>query len=543
MSRQKNQGIINLYEIIKPTYLKTKILFNGFVVLCAIVIGCMVRYPYILSSDFFPLGDGGLFIAMIEALESNHYLLPETVQYNAQEIPFAYPPLGFYLAGYIAKYFQISILVIARWLPLLLNFFTIIAFVFLSSEIFHNKIELVISSILFPVIFQGYEWLIKAGGITRSAGFLFLVITLYFLCKHQKEKRVGFLVLGTVFLSLTILSHPEWGMIAVIFAVIYLLTINFSNLKNQFFVLFILGAGTLLLTSAWWGIVLIRFGITPFLMANQAILLEANQFFDVLRGGIFLITVTSSSNVLIPWLAILGVVVAVYKKEYFVPLWLLFVYLITPRNIAVFGIIPVVFLVVYGLRGINEFVFRWISQLKLESKQVAIRSIFSRFPLNYLYIGMILFVTIFERADLPIVQPILQSDRMAMKFIRENTLVEEKFVVITTNNWYNADSAEWFPYLTQRESLTTPQGIEWVSAVEFREIANIVAYLSGLARSERSSYETNEIIDYVEAQFSDFDYVAVFIGNVYSEFGGFINSGRYNLIYEKKDVLIFKRLE
>ncbi len=47
----------------------------------------------------FPLNDGGLFATMIQDLVNNRLLLPASTTYNGLDIPFAYPPLAFYVAA------------------------------------------------------------------------------------------------------------------------------------------------------------------------------------------------------------------------------------------------------------------------------------------------------------------------------------------------------------------------------------------------------------------------------------------------------------
>jgi len=58
----------------------------------------MVRLAITLRSDF-PLNDGGLFFSMARDLKRAHYALPGEKSYNGADLPFAYPPLGIYLAA------------------------------------------------------------------------------------------------------------------------------------------------------------------------------------------------------------------------------------------------------------------------------------------------------------------------------------------------------------------------------------------------------------------------------------------------------------
>src|SRR4030095_12722187 len=61
----------------------------------AIALGTIVRCAPTLMAGF-PLNDGGMFLDMIRDLRVSEYILPYTTSYNFSNIPYAYPPLGFY---------------------------------------------------------------------------------------------------------------------------------------------------------------------------------------------------------------------------------------------------------------------------------------------------------------------------------------------------------------------------------------------------------------------------------------------------------------
>ena len=80
-----------------------------------------------LGADF-PLTDGGLFLVVIEAIRGGRYQLPSTVNYNGMDLPFAYPPLGFYLAAFTADLTEASPLDLLRYIPLVASVATLLAF-------------------------------------------------------------------------------------------------------------------------------------------------------------------------------------------------------------------------------------------------------------------------------------------------------------------------------------------------------------------------------------------------------------------------------
>ena len=60
-----------------------------------VLAGLVVRAIPVALADF-PVNDGGLFVAMVQAIQVAGWGLPLTVDWNGAELPFAYPPLGFY---------------------------------------------------------------------------------------------------------------------------------------------------------------------------------------------------------------------------------------------------------------------------------------------------------------------------------------------------------------------------------------------------------------------------------------------------------------
>jgi hypothetical protein len=61
-------------------------------------------------------------------------------------------------------------------------------------------------------------------------------------------------------------------------------------------------------------------------------------------------------------------------------------------------------------------------------------------------------------------------DEEAMYWVRDNTPVGSRFLVLTGTTSVSCDSVtEWFPALTDRQSLFTVQGTEWTKRDDFGE--------------------------------------------------------------------------
>src|SRR5438093_1573766 len=86
-------------------------------VAAATLLGCVVRGLHVESGDF-PLVDGGMFYAMVRDIQANGFGFPAFTSYNSLQIPFAYPPLPFYLAAVLSAVTPLGIPEVLRVLPL-----------------------------------------------------------------------------------------------------------------------------------------------------------------------------------------------------------------------------------------------------------------------------------------------------------------------------------------------------------------------------------------------------------------------------------------
>ncbi|NJN79815.1 MAG: hypothetical protein HC797_04710 [Anaerolineales bacterium] len=503
------------------------------------LLGILVRYPYLTSKDAFPFGDGGLFVEMIYAIKDNNYILPNYVYFNGYEIPFAYPPLGFYLALLSAKIFGLSILQSVQILPVVINLLTIISFVLLASELTRDKVELFLCSGIFSIVLQVYLWTAKGGGISRSPGFLFTVLTLYLFLLYQKQDKILYLILSAIAFGLATASHLEWGLISFASLLVFILFFKRYKTKHDIYSLSIFGIVSLLATIPWWGTVIYKFGVTPFISAWNVAEMDLYQFFEkFFFGTLFRVTIFSTKDYFLPVFGIIGFISACFSKDrILLPIWLLITYIAAPKNSPISGLLPLAILIGIGLRNIDKGLLYLSEKLKINFSQ--------RFQPNisivYLFVLMFLSIPqLFNKPILPILAPI---ERTAMEYVKENTTSDAKFIILTPSDWYSADAAEWFPYLAQRQSLTTPQGLEWISAMEFNKIVEQVTILSQMVRNEQSGAELGQLVTYVEDNFSSYDFVAIFANNIESTFGGFLETGNYEVFYRKSDALILRWLK
>src|SRR3990172_1547106 len=186
------------------------------------LIGLAVRLAAPLQAAF-PLNDGGLFYAMIVDLQEAGYALPVYATYNAATIPFAYPPLAFYLTGWLADLLRIPTLELVRLLPAVISALTIPAFYSLAKEITSSKVQIVLAVFAFAVLPRDFAWLVMGGGITRSFGLFFALLTMATTYRFYSGYKARHFLACILFGALTAVTHPEATVHAAITALVFFL--------------------------------------------------------------------------------------------------------------------------------------------------------------------------------------------------------------------------------------------------------------------------------------------------------------------------------
>jgi asparagine N-glycosylation enzyme membrane subunit Stt3 len=144
----------------------------AFLLLIAILFGGLVRFmPAILVR--FPINDGGMFYTMAGELSSNGYALPAVTTYNGWNLPYAYPPLGIYLATLLADFGRVPLLTVFLWLPPLLSLLAIPAFYLFARALLSDDLHAALATLFFALTPGRYDWHVMGGGVTRAAFFAY----------------------------------------------------------------------------------------------------------------------------------------------------------------------------------------------------------------------------------------------------------------------------------------------------------------------------------------------------------------------------------
>jgi hypothetical protein len=432
------------------------------VVVLAVLLGSIIRLGYILKFPF-PLNDGGLFYKMTQELVNNHFLLPDYSSYNNLSIPFAYPPLPFYLAGFLNSFFRIDMFNIFRFLPFIFNILTIPVVYLVARKILRNNAQANLAVLIYALIRPGYEWFIYGGGLTRSMGWLFALLAILQILKFYETKKFHDAIFISILFSLTILCHLEIGWFLVLSFL--LLTFFLNRSRNGFFSFLLVGIATLLLTSFYWIRLVSHYGwsiISTVFHSGQF-----NFFYSLLK--IFQFNFTG--EVFFPVIsvfALLGIFVAIASRNYLLPVWLLVIVGLDSRSVDRSSTLVISFLAALAIDSIVPLVIKKYKQ-GYSSRFYSKRRIFPIIHLEPVLISMVFFIIFFGTGLEMIMETqkqiisITQDDVYAMQWVKGFTTVNSKFLIVdSARAWQTDAQAEWFPALAERQSILTPQGTEWL---------------------------------------------------------------------------------
>lgn len=513
----------------------------------AVFHGFVIRFLHVQSSDF-PLNDGGMFLQAIEDIQQAGYRLPQTLNYNFLEIPFAYSPLGFYAAALIADISGASLFTILRYLPLTISVLTIAAFILLAKNMLQNRTALLTAAFTFALLPRSYNWEIMGGGLTRSFGFLFAVLGLwqaYLLFTRATRKS---LVLTSLFGILTCLSHIEMALFMAFSSALMLVMFG-TQRRAAIRDALIVAASVALVTSPWWGLVLSRHGIGPFLNASRT---GSHSPVDML---VAMINFNWTDEPLFPLLAVIGLVGVVWclhRGSYFLPLWLLVCFLLDPRKYLTDVTLPIAMLV--GIATAN--VLLPLLTRRNETTDAGDRTdpLPGTARTKWVTPAVVGVLALYAWLSSMMVLPntlvgLTHAEREAMAWISQQTPPESSFAVVTNGTWARDRASEWFPVIAERRSVATVQGYEWLPDRAFEQMQGAYQELQecGLVTSDCLDTWSEEhgigfshvILTRTEPieSWDDLRYPCCTALEL-----ALAGDNRYQLIYQNADVVVFERI-
>ncbi len=506
----------------------------------ALLFGAVVRFVP-AASNGFPLNDGGLFYTMIRDLKANHFVMPQFTTYNFVDIPFAYPPVGFYIAAIFstasttlsAGLLPVSDLQVLLWLPPLVNTLAIFFFYKFAGQILPSRTAAGLATLAYALSSRAFLWQVMGGGITRAFGMLFLILMLWQAVQLFRENSHKRLALTILFGAFAVMSHPQTALHAALGGLMIFLF--YGRSKRGFISALWVGLGVVLLTAPWWGTVLLRHGIEPLLSAGQTSQRTLEFYLIVLQ-------LHSPTNYLaLPFLIFLyiGLWLSLKRRDFFYITWIVLAYLIDTR-----GGDGVVLLAESMLAGMGLIqLAAWISRSDGNQPE----TVMARPVSQILVFGSVFyFLLAASISDFQLVNTSLKPADLAMiEWVNSNVDDGRTFLLSTGREFSMSDPMqEWFPALTNQHSATTLQGLEWTLSGEF------FPWYEQLVEFQHCA-DLDCVISWSAANSVDYDYLLVTIPpeEDNSEFGDSLRSlalstrasDSFDLVYESEVALVFEK--
>jgi len=505
--------------------------------LLALLSGTFVRVMPVLQAGF-PLNDGGLFYTMTSDLQKTDYALPVDTTYNHLDIPYAYPPLPFYLTAFIRNITSAYLLDIIRWLPVFFSLLTIPAFFLLAQALLDDSLKAALATVIYALLPRSYEWVIMGGGVTRAPAALFLILMTWGIYRLFRAGGWKNYLVTIISAALVILTHPERSLHAVASAAI--LWFFFGRSRTGLKRAAIVAVGVLALTAPWWISVLTRFGWAPFSLAFQS----SGQRW-LFWSPLLLLNFTDESIPLVVLLAVVGFAACLMQKKPFLPLWLVLAFFVDPRSAPHVVSVQASLLAALGL---SDVILPALARLGKKDPQPEDEKIFlaskrGRWVFGYLL--MMLLVNAILNLQLLENYVLSSADRAAIKWVAASTPPDSRFLALTwSENAMLSPLLEWFPALSERTNISTVQGREWLPGKQNFEV-RLDAYPALYACLNQDA----DCLDrWVSQQGDTFNYVYLSLLPAPGQPPrqsllaiSLLQSNRYQLVYQTPEVLIFAR--
>ena len=185
------------------------------VVILIFLVGLLVRIFPLIMMEFpteVPYNGGGLYYHFSETILENNFAYPRIIPYYTDNgIPFAYPPLLFYLIAIVAKFTPLSTFILHIYLPTFISVITVVAFYFLAKEIFQERKLILFSTLVYAMLPVAFSELIPGEGLCESFGVSIFIIGMIFMHKMFSVDSLKYILITGFLFGIAVLGSPGGG--------------------------------------------------------------------------------------------------------------------------------------------------------------------------------------------------------------------------------------------------------------------------------------------------------------------------------------------
>ena len=481
-------------------------------------------YLIYLATHSYPAYGAGLFMEIAEQIRAHGYGLPERIPgYTAEGVPFAYPPLMFYVAAVVVELTGIGAFTYSQVLPGLVVVASIIPYYYTARELLGTAPRAGFATIVYATAPEALQWHLSAGGIVRAPAMLLALTGAYVGIRLFRDRDRRWLGPAIALFGLTVLTHPHYtaffGLTYIVLYTAYDRTIR-GLLGGA-----LVAAGGLALAAPWWIQVALTHGPDVFLAASGT--------HSGLLGGISRIGRVFWTGLGVPMLFYLGVLMGLayglVRRRYFLVAWFVASGYIVgkPRFLFVAGSMLLAVLVFDGV----------IPMVRDRAGDGWVVPVTVALALMLVSTGVV-FASGSIDAHGGSTQPAFvdADDVAAMEWAEENTDESATFVVL-------GDTAEWFPQQTDRTILVGPWGVEWTTPERYHRQLSLFRDLSYCHTEEclttglRNAHVDPEYVYVPKDTYTVRGSEAHQLAGMRTSL---IASGRYDLVYENEGVMVFR---
>jgi hypothetical protein len=315
----------------------------------------------------------------------------------------------------------------------------------------------------------------------------------------------------------------------------------------------LIGAIAIITSMPYWLTIILRFGSAVFFIAFRT---GEFSLTGTLMKLIYFNVLQETLIAMISFIALIGIIFHCKQRKYFLPVWLLFIFIFGLRSLERNALICISLLSAIGL----EEILKWLNEKNVQSiEEVALKgqlknpqenlkpSKLSNIVILGLFFEIFFFAILGKFLGTNILKDLNQENRTAMAWVKTNTPETGKFLVMPSGLIWQVDSIEeWFPALSERTSVTTVQGSEWLKNAKFAE--NVQAYIDVKACANQgisclSAWEKDNHVNvdyyYFSLNESPNQEPSEYASPLEAEMK---YSGTFRLVYRNSDVRIYQKL-
>jgi hypothetical protein len=446
------------YRLLKATMTKER-LFVGSV----LVLGCVVRFlHFVFMGVNLPHKGGGLFVEFAQQIALNGFALPRYIPfYSIEGIPFAYPPLPFYVEAVLIHVFSLPKFLVANLLPPCIAILTLLAFYWLIRELELEFWARIVALLAHATMVSAYAQQIVAGGLSEAFGSLALVCLAIFLVRvYQRGTFVNYGLVGLAWAFCVVASPGSAYASVPVFGIFVVVQFAKSDWRPGLrTVAYIVAAGLIAVvaSSPYWLTVIGHHGLRVFVISFG----EQHKVPDLETWEELLAFQITGAKFLWNFMLFCGIAWAVLRRRWVLLAWFCILYSI-PREGDWMVSAPAAILA--GLGATEVFappLFEIAKRYKRRTEMIIL--------VGVLILSLLLsfYLETNERIHRHAISPKATS---AMMWVEANTPPDGKFIVLVDDD----PVLEWSPQIMQRTVINVHYGAEFtVEAGKWKEIKRL----------------------------------------------------------------------